>query len=169
MSKDEKNDLQRVDPTSSLSQLDKKTSDLAVSIMNSEDVDEIQDLTNLFNLNNQKRNVVRVMKMSNLLDTVTDKVIQRFENTPDNFTNEDLLKYMQVTENAIDRANKNLNMVETTPAIQLQQNNQVNINVCTELDRESRQRVTEAVQAMMYKLKEEDNVVTIDGDSEEIS
>ena len=48
---------------------------------------------------------------------------------------------MQVTENAIDRANKNLNLVEETPPIQYQQNNQVNINIVDSLDRDSRERV----------------------------
>jgi hypothetical protein len=94
---------------------------------------------------------MRVNKMNDLLDKVTDQVIERFEKRPDNFSNDDLIKYMQVTENAIDRANKNLNLVEETPAIQLMQNNQVNINIDSGLDRDGRERVMDAVRAILSK------------------
>ena len=130
--------------------------------MDTEEIDKIKDLTNLFNLNTKKRNVMRVLKMTQLLDSVTDKVIERFEKTPDNFSNEDLLKYMQVTENAIDKANKNLDMVEETPAIQFQQNNQVNINIDKGLNRDSRAKVTEAVEAILKKLQNNEQVIEVE-------
>lgn len=135
-----------------LTPIDTQTADLAQQILDETDVDKVKDLTNLFNLNAQKRNVVRVLKMHDLLDRVTDQVMTRFEKTPDNFSNEDLIKFMQVTENSIEKANKTLSQVEQTPAIQYQQNNQVNINIGNELDRESRQRVTDTVQAILSKL-----------------
>ena len=105
---------------------------------------------------------MRVMKMNSLLDKVTDQVVERFEKTPHNFSNDDLIKYMQVTENAIERANKNLNLVEETPAIKYQQNNQVNINIGQDiqLDREGRSRVTDAVAAIIKRLNNKD---TVDG------
>lgn len=155
-----KNDLQ----TTSNS-LDEKNEKLAQKILNASTLDETKDLTALFNLNIQKRNVLRVLKMNNLLDKVTEQIIERFEKAPNNFTNEDLLKYMQVTENAIDRANKNLNQIEETPAIQLMQNNQVNINIDnSSIDRESRIRITETVQKILNNLQQasqENNVIEV--------
>lgn len=142
--------------------LDSRTQKIAQEILDTEDIDKIKDLTNLFNLNTKKRNVMRVLKMTQLLDNVTDKVIERFEKTPDNFSNEDLLKYMQVTENAIDKANKNLDMVEETPAIQFQQNNQVNINIDRGLNRDSRAKVTEAVEAILKKLQNNEQVIEVE-------
>ena len=145
-----------------LTPLDIKTRDIAQKILNEEDVDAVKDLTNLFNLNAQKRNVMRVIKMNDLLDKVTDQVIQRFEKTPANFSNEDLIKYMQVTENAIDRASKNLNLVEETPPIQLMQNNQVNINIDNGLDRESREKVLSIVEAILNETNNSDNAIEVD-------
>ena len=142
--------------------LDSRTQKIAQEILDTEDIDKIKDLTNLFNLNTKKRNVMRVLKMTQLLDSVTDKVIERFEKPPDNFSNEDLLKYMQVTENAIDKANKNLDMVEETPAIQFQQNNQVNINIDRGLNRDSRAKVTEAVEAILKKLQNNEQVIEVE-------
>lgn len=131
--------------------LDAKSTQLAQQIMEETDIDKVKDLTNLFNLDMQKRNVARVLKMTDLLDQVTDQVLTRFERTPDNFSNEDLIKFMQVTENSIEKANKTLSQVDETPAIQYQQNNQVNINIGDSLNRESRQKVTDTVQAILKK------------------
>lgn len=132
-----------------LQPLDQQTKDIAQKILDEQDVTKVKDLTALFNLNAQKRNVMRVIKMNELLDKVTDQVVQRFEKTPDNFSNEDLIKYMQVTESAIDKANKNLNLVEETPPIQYLQNNQVNINIVDTLDRDSRDRVLDYVNSIL--------------------
>lgn len=146
----------------SLQPLDEQTKDIAQKILDEQDVDKVKNLTNLFNLNAQKRNVMRVIKMNGLLDNVTDEIVRRFENKPDNFSNEELLKYMQVTENAIDRANKNLNLVEETPPIQYQQNNQVNINIVDTLDRDSKERVLEYVNSILKgNVPEQENVVEI--------
>ncbi len=132
--------------------VDTQTTDIAQQILDETDVDRVKDLTALFNLNTQKRNVARVLKMTDLLDRVTDQMLTRFERTPDNFSNEDLIKFMQVTENSIEKANKSISQVDETPAIQLQQNNQVNINIGDSLNRESRQRVTDTVQAILNKI-----------------
>lgn len=149
-------------PPLDLVPLDEKTALIAQQILDEQDIDKVKDLTALFNLNAQKRNVMRVIKMNGLLDKVTDQVIERFEKYPANFSNDDLIKYMQVTENAIDRASKNLNLVEETPAIQLMQNNQVNINIDNGLDRDSREKVLDAVKAILANAtKPEPKVVDV--------
>lgn len=133
----------------SVTNIDSKSEDLAQQILDTEDVKQVQDLTNLFNLNSQKRNVVRILKMNDLLDKVTDQMIERFEKNPNNFSNEDLLKYMQVTENSIEKANKNLSQIEDTPPIQLTQNN-VTVNLEQPgLSRESKQRVLSVVDQIL--------------------
>lgn len=124
--------------------LDTKTSELAQEIINEENIEKVQDLTHLFNLNQAKKNVLRVMKLNSLLDKVSDQMIERFEKRPGEFSNNDLLNYMQITQNAIDRAQKQLNIVDEAPAISL---NQVNINIENSdgLDRDSRAKITEAI------------------------
>lgn len=138
--------------------LDNQTRDIAQQLIDEQDPTKIKDLTNLFNLNSQKRNVVRVLKLNDLLDKVTDEVSSRVEEMPELLRNEDLVKYMQVAEQAIDRATKSLNSVEEIPTIQLQQNNQFNINMDSGLDRESRQKVTDAVSAILSRMKDNDTI-----------
>lgn len=139
--------------------LDEKTTQIAQNIINEEDVDKIKDLTHLFNLNQAKKNVLRVMKLNGLLDTVSDKIIERFEKYPDNFSSADLLNYLQVTQNAIDKANKNLSLVDETPVIQINHNNQVNVNVIDSYDRESKERVIEFIKSVLAQSNNIDEAV----------
>ena len=113
------------------------------------------NLTHLFNLNQAKKNVLRILKLNQLLDKVSDQMIERFEKRPGEFSNADLLNYMQVAQSAIDRANKSLNLVDETPAIQI---NQQNIIMDKEiLDKDSRDRVTDAVNAILNKINKMKN------------
>lgn len=136
--------------------LDLKTSQIAHDIIKEDNVDTIKDLTHLFNLNQAKKNVIRLMKLNGLLDTVSDKIIERFEKYPDNFSNEDLIKYLQVTENAIDKANKNLSLVDDTPIIQVNHNNQVNVNLIDTYDKESKERILNFVNSVLSMEKCQD-------------
>lgn len=156
--------MDELDKTSALNVggLDNNSIDITKQLLEEQDIDKVKDLTAAFNLNVQKRNAVRVLKMNGLLDKVTDQIIERFEKNPHNFSNEDLLKYMQATEAAIEKATKNVNLIEDTPAIQLMQNNQVNINIEQGLNRESRQKVTEAVQAILKNMQLETQAEELD-------
>lgn len=144
----------KVDPKDivDLIPLDNSTNKLAQEIINETDIKKVQDLTHLFNLNQAKKNVLRVLKLNALLDKVSDQMMERFNEYPDQFSNSDLLNYLTVTQNAIDRANKSLNLVDETPSITL---NQVNVNVGGEaLDRDSRAKITEAINKILQKSKE---------------
>lgn len=140
--------------------LDNQTTELAQTIIDETNVDKLKDLTHLFNLNQAKKNVLRVMKLNGLLDTVSDKIIERFEKYPDNFSSADLLNYLQVTQNAIDKANKNLSLVDETPAIQINHNNQVNVNIIDSYSQDERDRVMEVVKTILAKsqLSENSNI-----------
>ena len=155
---DENKALSPIDTTS----LDINSKNIAQQILDSTSVEEVQDLTELFNLNTKKKNVVRVLKMNDLLDKVTDQVLDRFNKRPDNFSNEDLIKFMQVTENSLDRASKHVSDIEDLNTITLQQNNQVNINVAGELNRDSRAKVADAVSAILKKLQNSQEPIIID-------
>lgn len=144
--------------------LDCRSDELAQQIINEDNLEKTKELVDLFNLNQAKKNVLRVLKLNSLLDKVSDQMIERFEKTPDNFSNNDLLNYMQVTQSAIDRANKALNLVDETPAISIT-NNVVNVNDTNKLDKDSRDRITNAVKAILDKVKnieENQNINLID-------
>lgn len=126
---------------------------------------EVKDLIGLFNAHEAKRNMVRVNKLNKLFDSVTDQMLARFEKHPDNFSNDDLVKYMKTTQDALKQASDMVNRVKDEPAIQVT-NNQLTVNVTQdEIPRESRERITDAVKAIMAQLQNpvvSDDVVVSD-------
>ena len=142
-----------IDDLISVIPLDNQTAKVTNELIEEQDLDKVKNLTKLFNLNQAKRNAIRVMKLNSLLDKVSDQMIERFDKKPGEFSNKELLDYMSVVQSTIDRANKSIELVDQTPAIVInQQNNQVNIDNSPVLDRESRMRVVEAVKGIMNTL-----------------
>ena len=142
-----------IDELISVIPLDAQTAKVTNELIEEQDLDKVKNLTKLFNLNQAKRNAIRVMKLNSLLDKVSDQMIERFDKKPGEFSNKELLDYMSVVQSTIDRANKSIELVDQTPAIVInQQNNQVNIDNSPVLDRESRMRVVEAVKGIMNTL-----------------
>lgn len=143
--------------------VDNDTNELIDKIVNENDIDELKKFTQLFNVNQAKKNALRIIKLNGLLDCVSDQMMERFQKRAGEFSNKDLLDYMTVVQNAIDRANKSLNLIDETPAISI--NNNVNINVEDGFDRQSRAKITEAVQAILARIEnnsELNNVIDVD-------
>lgn len=151
MNKDDAN--LNVDNIINMIPLSTETNKLAQEIVNEQDIDKVKSLTTSFNLNQAKKNVLRVLKLNSLLDKVTDQMLDRFEDHPDEFSNTDLINYMQTVQGAIDRANKSLNLVNETPAIQI---NQVNVNTESKpvFDKDSRDKIREAVLSIRKMLEQ---------------
>lgn len=147
--------------------LEIQTADIAKEIIESDNPDKVKDLTGLFNLTQVKKNVLRVLKLNGLLDKVSDEMVERFEAFPGAFTNVELLNYLQVVQNSIEKANKGVTQVDTTTPINMQQNN-VTINMVDGLDKDSRDRVLDAVRAILNNARVSDDIESIDnqGDNE---
>lgn len=140
--------------------LDESTKRLAGEIIEEENIDKIKDLTVLFNLNMSKKNVTRLMKLNDLLDSVSDQMAKRLENRSDEFSNNDLITYMKVIQDSMDKSSKSLNQVDETPAISINNTkNEVNIAITdgVTLDRNSKERVLDAVKAYLSRVKSESN------------
>lgn len=132
-----------------ISPLDANINNLVKDVINETDITKTKDLVALFNWNISKKNVVRVQKLNDLFDNVTDQMVKRFETKPDQFSNDDLLNYMKAVQGAIDSSNKILENVEEPPPQIIQNNTQININGVEKFDRESRARILAAIQATL--------------------
>ena len=124
---------------------------IVLDIIKEKNPEELKDLTNLFNMNQAKKSIERANKYSKLLDNVVDKMSERVEKKADQFTNEDLLDYLNAIQKALEKNEMTDISNEMAPIIQYQQNNQVNINVDSGLNRESREKVMDAIKAIMEK------------------
>lgn len=145
--------------------LDKSSEDLIKNIVLEQDPDKLKDLVSLFNTVQSKKNIVRVDAFSKLLDKISDQMIERFEKKPGEFSNKDLLDYLNAVRSAMDKSDivpENINI----PVIQ--NNTQVNLNIDSGLNKESRERVADAVSSILAKLKNNNSVIDITEEVEEI-
>lgn len=135
------------------------------------DEQKTRDLTSLFNTNQNKKTMVRVNKLSDLLDTITDQALTRFTTRPDEISNKELFDGLKIVQDLIERGQKQVSGVGETPLIQVnQQTNEVNIGGKTStLSRDSRERVKAAVLGLLDNITaqqpvvtEEDNIIVVE-------
>jgi hypothetical protein len=140
------------------------SNELINKIINENDRDKLNDLTNLFMINQKKKDIVRANKLSNLLNLIDNEVYERVSNEPEMFDNLTLLKYMDSTQQTINNVSQSINQV---PFIQINnQKNEININSNSSgLDRDSRAKVLEVVTAILNGTN--DNVIDVDVEEED--
>lgn len=130
--------------------IDRETEDIINNAIVASSGDELQDLTNLFTLNQKKKEMLRIHKLNSLMDVITDEVKERVENVR-YAEDKDLIGYMKVVQNSIDKSTEKLNQEHQMPSIQF---NQQNINLgtnsdTTQVSRESREKVLEFVKNVL--------------------
>lgn len=136
------------------------STDIANQILESDSLPEIKQLTHLFNLNQNKKEALRILALNNSLDKVYDEMAHRVEDFPGSFSNKDLLEYVNTIQKSIDRSSVNLNLIDESPSIiPVQQNNtQINVNI-NSADRYTRERVYQVLENLLT-----DNIDTEDID-----
>ena len=174
-----------IDDSMALLRLDEQEEQIVNKIIKAPTQKDLQEQFDLFNINQSKKNALRIIKLNSLLDKVEDQAIERFEKRPDQVSNKELLDYMQVVASQIDRSQKVIDTLKDKPMIKVNnQKNEVNINIGTELNRDSKERVMDAIQVLLKQLnkeqpaeqdvieadfssKEEKNVYNIESNEEE--
>lgn len=131
--------------------LDEKLDTIVDSILDEQDPKKTKDLVDLFNWNMSKKNILRIQKLNNLYDSITDQMIERVDKRADQFSNSDLLDYVKTIQGAIDLNTKNLSQVQETPLIVHQNNTQINLNVAESFDKDAKERILAAVQATLAR------------------
>lgn len=138
----------------SIVQLDTTEQELVTKIIQAPTRDELQKQFDLFNMNQSKKNALRIVKLNGLLDKVEDQAIERFQKRPDQISNKELLEFMNVISGQIDRAQKHVDALSAAPAIAITaQKTDVTINVGDNLDRDSKERVMDAISSLLKQVK----------------
>lgn len=134
--------------------LNEEAQALITQIITETDEEKAKDLTYLFNLNQNKKTMVRVNKLSDLLDVITEQALARFTARPDQISNKELFDGLKVVQDLIERGQKQVTGTKETPLIQVnQQTNEVNIgNNSSKLSRDSREKVKNVVLDLLNNL-----------------
>lgn len=129
--------------------VDNNSKEIINQITKTNDTDELKQLTAMFNLNMAKKNMMRLLKLSGLLDVLSETAIERVNNHPDEITNKELIDYLNVIQTLIDKSTKNVDEATTNvPVIQINTQNNIIANdtiLDTLKTKESRDRVLAAV------------------------
>lgn len=148
--------------------LNKKVEKIATKIARQQDPDEIKNLVQEFNLAHTKKQIIRSMTYDQLLDHITDQMKERIMKRADQFSNKDLLDYLNTMNTAMEKAHKQINEVDAVPAIQFNQQNNTVI-MSDGLDRESRERVFDFVKNALNNLQNLENISSTLDISDEIT
>jgi hypothetical protein len=159
-------------PAVSTQNLNEESKALLDQIIAETDEQKTRDLTQLFNVNQNKKTMVRVNKLSDLLDTITDQALTRFTARPDEISNKELFDGLKIVQDLIERGQKQVSGAGETPLIQInQQTNEVNLGTTasSNLNRDSRERVKAAVLGILNSITdaqstpvEDENVIVVE-------
>ena len=134
--------------------LNRESLTLINQIIAESDIEKTKDLTHLFNINQNKKTMIRIDKLSGLQDNLVDQFAKRISERPDEISNKELMDGIRIVQDIIERGQKQVEGVNQTPLIQFnQQNNSVNIGEgAPQLNKESRDRVKNAVLSLLSGL-----------------
>lgn len=134
--------------------LNEESTALIEQIIAETDESKARDLTQLFNANQNKKTMIRVNKLSDLLDVITEQALNRFTARPDEISNKELFDGLKIVQDLIERGQKQVSNTGETPLIQInQQTNEVNLGGAgNNLNRDSRERVKSAVMNLLSSI-----------------
>lgn len=142
--------------------LEESTKNVLERIIQEDDVEQVKDLTKSFNLNQFKKNMMRVVKYGDLLDKVLTQTDKRITERPDEIPNKELLDFLQAIQTNMEKTQKAVDSIDSAPLIQINnQDNSVNVNLNKDgLDKDSKENVLSVVQQIL-KLAQQKHVETV--------
>jgi hypothetical protein len=114
------------------------------------DKQKMQAIEQQFNEIQRKKQLARISKLSDVQDILTDQFYQRISQRPDEISNKEMLDGMKVVQDLMEKNQKRAETIEEIP--QLIQINQTEVNVGNNLNRDSRERVKNAVIGLLSSI-----------------
>ena len=162
----EENNSQIVNKKVPLDIVDSTSDELIDRISKTNDKEELQSLYQQFNINNTKKNAIRVAELNQLLDKINKEATERLTKRPEQISNKEMLDYMNAIGNQIERSQKIVDGIKDITAVQINNtHNTVNINMgddtTTRLTKESRDKIANVIS---FILEENKKKTVIDAD-----
>jgi len=147
--------------------LNEESLEILNQLIAAEDAEKTKDLTYLFNINQNKKTMVRIDKLSSLQDNLVGLLSKRVTERPDEMSNQEVMQALKIVQDIIERGTKQVVGQADTPLIQInQQTNSVNVgdNTADGLSRESRDKVKRAIMSIIDNVKDATNAEVVDAD-----
>ena len=123
--------------------------DLTQQIIDEEDPNKAKGLVEQFNWSIARKNALRILKLYGLFDSISEEMIKRFEKNPGNFANNELIDYLTTVQAAIEKSSKVMKSTEEPQLIQIKQDNNINVNILDNFDRDSKERIADAIKSIL--------------------
>ena len=138
------------------SDLNAESLNILNQIIAAEDIDKTKDLTYLFNVNQNKKTMVRIDSLSNWQDKLVGLLSSRVTERPDEMSNQEVMQALKVVQDIIERGTKQITGQNEQPLIQInQQTNSVNVgDEAAGLNRDSRDKVKRAIMSILDNVKD---------------
>lgn len=133
------------------------TSDIVEKVKEATTKEELQELEEVFSVAMTKNEIARMAKQDELLDLIIAQADERIRKRPGELPTKDLLDYMNVLQNNIDRSHKNIKSpTEDGPVSQINNiRNEVTVNMTGDgLTRDSQNKVMDVVKAILQQAQE---------------
>ena len=128
------------------------------------DSDKLKEIIDIFNLNIKKKDIIRANALSDLQDKISSNITKRIDNKVDEFSNKDLLDYFRTVQDILNKSD-NSSDVTKLPTIQLNQQNNIAVDASgNAFNKDSRDKIIDAVQSI---LKAYDSVDVVETNQEE--
>lgn len=144
-------DTEVIENESSIESVKKDDEKLINDILKEKDADKLKDLTQLFNLFQTKRNILRINALNDVQDALVQQMVDRLATQPHNFDNKDIALWVKTVQQAMDASKQSVEKIETIQPIINQNNTQINVSVEDSLDRESREKVLSILENILGK------------------
>lgn len=133
--------------------------ELEAKLLSAETNDDIKQIIDIFNLNLKKRDVIRASKLEDLQDLISEQMKLRLEKRAGEFSNKDLVDYFKVINDTLSKTNTDSSSV---PQIQVNQNTQVNITDSIISNKDSRDKILDAIRATIHKMEEQTEIIDVE-------
>lgn len=167
--KDNSGEVKEIKEINSVKTIDDNFEILKNKISETENKNELETLYQQFNINNTKKNAIRIVQLNNLLDKVNAEAEERFTKRPEQISNKELLDYMNAISNQIDRSQKIVNDIKEINSLQVNSNNQNTVTIhvngdtsTTALNKESRKKIADIVSSIINDKKINQDIIDAD-------
>lgn len=139
--------------------LDLNIDELTKKILDENNINKLEDFTSLFSIAQTKKSVVRLNSLNTLLDAVQKQALDRVTNNPDEISTKELISFIQVVQNSIDKTRTAINepFVDASSINLTQSTNKITVNINDTRDatikRESRDKIIDVVQSIIKAIE----------------
>ena len=133
------------------SYIEHQLQDLTRELIATDNLGESKAIIEKYNAYLVKKSAIRTGKLEKLYDEIVTQMLLRFKNRSGEFSNKDLLDYLNSVQAALDKSIGRLNNVDEAP-IQLSGNQtQVNINVLDGFTHEQKSNIADAIKSILQQ------------------